>query len=172
MSKVRPWYGHADHIHVRLKCPTDSPDCRAQLAVPAGNGCDKSLNHWFADTFVIAAARADSERIATPPRDKFGSLITPWHVCRGTLRQCHLDECKRTPALSPPSRQAAYKRSPFRSNSRQLRCVDIKFFRSNGSSAVHFVNSANHRCGLPALSLMNRITISGPLNARRVQTSR
>ena len=21
MSKVRPWYGHADHIHVRLKCP-------------------------------------------------------------------------------------------------------------------------------------------------------
>ena len=123
-------------------------------------------------TFVIAAARADSERIATPPRDKLGSLITPWHVCRGTLRQCHLDECQRTPALSPPSRQAAYKRSPFRSNSRQLRCVDIKFFRSNGSSAVHFVNSANHRCGLPALSLMNRITISGPLNARRVQTSR
>ena len=25
MSKVRPWYGHADHIHVRLKCPADSP---------------------------------------------------------------------------------------------------------------------------------------------------
>ncbi|MGB6316151.1 MAG: penicillin-insensitive murein endopeptidase [Pseudolabrys sp.] len=101
-------------------------------------------------------------------------LIGEWRsrgAC-GTLRQCHLDECQRTPALSPPSRQAAYKRSPFRSNSRQLRCVDIKFFRSNGSSAVHFVNSANHRCGLPALSLMNRITISGPLNARRVQTSR
>jgi len=49
MSKVRPWYGHADHIHVRLKCPADSPDCRAQPAVPSGDGCDKSLNHWFAD---------------------------------------------------------------------------------------------------------------------------
>ena len=49
MSKVRPWYGHADHIHVRLKCPADSPDCRAQPEVPAGNGCDKSLKHWFAD---------------------------------------------------------------------------------------------------------------------------
>jgi penicillin-insensitive murein endopeptidase len=48
MSKVRPWYGHADHIHVRLKCPTDSPDCRAQPAVPVGDGCDKSLVHWFA----------------------------------------------------------------------------------------------------------------------------
>jgi penicillin-insensitive murein endopeptidase len=49
MSKVRPWYGHADHIHVRLKCPADSSDCRAQPAVPDGDGCDKSLDHWFAD---------------------------------------------------------------------------------------------------------------------------
>jgi penicillin-insensitive murein endopeptidase len=49
MSKVRPWYGHADHIHVRLKCPDDSPDCRTQPAVPAGDGCDKSLSSWFAD---------------------------------------------------------------------------------------------------------------------------
>jgi penicillin-insensitive murein endopeptidase len=50
MSKVRPWYGHADHIHVRLKCPTDSPDCRPQPPVPAGDHCeDKSLKSWFAD---------------------------------------------------------------------------------------------------------------------------
>jgi penicillin-insensitive murein endopeptidase len=49
MSKVRPWYGHADHIHVRLKCPADSPQCQAQPAVPGGDGCDKSLDHWFAD---------------------------------------------------------------------------------------------------------------------------
>ncbi len=49
MSKVRPWYGHADHIHVRLKCPAGSPDCRAQPAVPKSDGCDKSLNYWFAD---------------------------------------------------------------------------------------------------------------------------
>src|SRR6186713_1151871 len=50
MSKVRPWYGHADHIHVRLKCPTDSPDCRPQPPVAAGDHCeDKSLKSWFAD---------------------------------------------------------------------------------------------------------------------------
>ena len=50
MSKVRPWYGHSDHIHVRLKCPADSPHCRAQPAVPGGDECDKSsLNRWFAD---------------------------------------------------------------------------------------------------------------------------
>src|SRR6185437_13724565 len=34
MAKVRPWYGHDDHIHVRLKCPADSPNCRKQPPVP------------------------------------------------------------------------------------------------------------------------------------------
>lgn len=50
MAKVRPWYGHHDHIHVRLKCPADSPNCRKQPAVPGGDGCaDKDLAYWFSD---------------------------------------------------------------------------------------------------------------------------
>jgi penicillin-insensitive murein endopeptidase len=52
MSKVRPWYGHDDHIHVRLKCPADSPNCRAQPPVPGGDECDKSLDHWFTDSIL------------------------------------------------------------------------------------------------------------------------
>jgi penicillin-insensitive murein endopeptidase len=53
LSKVRPWYGHADHIHVRLKCPADSPNCRAQTPVPAGDGCsDKELAFWFKDSIL------------------------------------------------------------------------------------------------------------------------
>jgi penicillin-insensitive murein DD-endopeptidase len=52
MSKVRPWYGHADHIHVRLKCPDDSPNCRKQPQVPIGDGCDSSLNFWFKDAIL------------------------------------------------------------------------------------------------------------------------
>ena len=48
MSKIRPWYGHADHIHVRLKCPADSPHCRRQDPVPSGDGCaKKDLAFWF-----------------------------------------------------------------------------------------------------------------------------
>ena len=50
MDKVRPWYGHNDHIHVRLKCPADSPNCRKQPPVPGGDGCaDKDLAYWFSD---------------------------------------------------------------------------------------------------------------------------
>ena len=50
MSKVRPWYGHADHIHVRLKCPADSPHCRHQDPVPVGDSCaKKDLAFWFSN---------------------------------------------------------------------------------------------------------------------------
>ncbi len=53
LSKVRPWYGHDDHIHVRLKCPADSPHCRAQDPPPAGDGCAaKNLAFWFSDRVV------------------------------------------------------------------------------------------------------------------------
>jgi penicillin-insensitive murein endopeptidase len=49
MDKLRPWYGHNDHIHVRLKCPTDSPNCRKQPSVPDSAGCGKELDYWFSD---------------------------------------------------------------------------------------------------------------------------
>jgi penicillin-insensitive murein DD-endopeptidase len=53
MAKVRPWYGHDDHIHVRLKCPADSPNCRAQPPVPGGDGCSaKELDFWFKDSIL------------------------------------------------------------------------------------------------------------------------
>jgi penicillin-insensitive murein endopeptidase len=49
MDKVRPWYGHHDHIHVRLQCPVGSPNCRKQPPVPGDDGCGKGLDYWFSD---------------------------------------------------------------------------------------------------------------------------
>jgi penicillin-insensitive murein DD-endopeptidase len=63
MSKVRPWYGHHDHIHVRLKCPADSPNCRAQPPVPGDDGCDpKQLAYWFSDKVL------HPQKSTTPPK--------------------------------------------------------------------------------------------------------
>lgn len=39
LRKIRPWYGHHYHFHVRLKCPAGARDCVAQDPVPAGDGC-------------------------------------------------------------------------------------------------------------------------------------
>lgn len=48
IKKIRPWWGHDDHIHVRLKCPADSPTCEQQDEVTSF-GCDETLDWWFSD---------------------------------------------------------------------------------------------------------------------------
>jgi len=39
LRKVRPWWGHHYHFHVRLKCPKGARGCVNQAAPPAGDGC-------------------------------------------------------------------------------------------------------------------------------------
>jgi penicillin-insensitive murein DD-endopeptidase len=47
LHRIRPWYGHDEHFHVRLHCPADSPACVPQPPPPPGDGCDASLAWWF-----------------------------------------------------------------------------------------------------------------------------
>ncbi len=49
LHKVRPYYGHDYHFHVRISCPEGSDNCQSQDPVPVGDGCDASLEHWFSD---------------------------------------------------------------------------------------------------------------------------
>ncbi|MDP2620981.1 MAG: penicillin-insensitive murein endopeptidase [Hyphomicrobiales bacterium] len=49
LRKVRPWYGHHYHFHVRLSCPPGSTGCTNQAAPPPGDGCDASLDWWFTE---------------------------------------------------------------------------------------------------------------------------
>jgi len=46
LRTLRPWFGHDDHFHVRLRCPEGSPDCEPQKPIPDGDGCDASLEDW------------------------------------------------------------------------------------------------------------------------------
>ena len=47
LGKVRPYYGHDYHFHIRIHCPKGATTCKAQDPVPPGDGCDKSLAWWF-----------------------------------------------------------------------------------------------------------------------------
>ncbi|WP_371275006.1 penicillin-insensitive murein endopeptidase [Zhengella sp.] len=49
LSKIRPFWGHHYHFHVRIGCPAGSPGCKPQAAPPRTDGCDKSLAWWFTD---------------------------------------------------------------------------------------------------------------------------
>ena len=39
LRKIRPWWGHHYHFHVRLKCPKGSHGCVDQDPPPKGDGC-------------------------------------------------------------------------------------------------------------------------------------
>lgn len=46
--KIRPWWGHDDHFHVRLSCPQGAKNCQPQEALDRSNlGCDKKELAWW-----------------------------------------------------------------------------------------------------------------------------
>lgn len=47
LRKVRPWYGHDYHFHVRIACPKDAVGCADQDPPPAGDGCGADLAWWL-----------------------------------------------------------------------------------------------------------------------------
>lgn len=49
LHKIRPFWGHDSHFHVRISCQPGSPDCKRQQATPNDDGCGKPLAWWFTD---------------------------------------------------------------------------------------------------------------------------
>jgi len=52
LYKVRPWWNHTYHFHVRIRCPADNADCHGQPEVTGGEGCGKELDWWFTDAML------------------------------------------------------------------------------------------------------------------------
>lgn len=63
LRRVRPWWGHDSHMHVRLRCPPGQASCRDQAPPPPGDGCDASLDWWFSEE----ARRPAAPRAPAPP---------------------------------------------------------------------------------------------------------
>ena len=81
LRKLRPWYGHHQHFHIRLHCPKDSDECKAQGPLPEGPGCE-GLS-WF-------SRKEKRER-------------------RREKKRAEAEEAKRVARLSP-RKQALYKK--------------------------------------------------------------
>ena len=66
LSKVRAYWGHHYHFHVRMHCPAGSPGCEPQKSVPGDDGCGKELDDWLK---LIANVKPDPAPlpIPTPP---------------------------------------------------------------------------------------------------------
>jgi penicillin-insensitive murein DD-endopeptidase len=60
LGKVRPWWNHHYHFHVRLACPPGMAGCENQKEVSGDNGCGQELTNWYAmiKKAAIEAAKA------------------------------------------------------------------------------------------------------------------
>jgi len=76
LRKLRPWWGHDAHFHVRLKCPKGSTRCKQQAPVPAGDGCDKSLAWWFSEEARKPAKKSKKKRARPAMPTGCGSLLS------------------------------------------------------------------------------------------------
>ncbi|MEM8789891.1 MAG: penicillin-insensitive murein endopeptidase [Pseudomonadota bacterium] len=65
LRKIRPWWGHHYHFHVRLNCPAGTAGCIAQDPPPPGDGCAEAT--WWV-TEALEPAEPDPD--APPPEPK------------------------------------------------------------------------------------------------------
>jgi len=75
LHKLRPWWGHRAHFHVRLECPSGSPLCKQQSPLPAGDGCDRSLAWWFSEE-ARTPAKKPKQKKTRPLRPSLPAACT------------------------------------------------------------------------------------------------
>jgi penicillin-insensitive murein endopeptidase len=62
LNKIRPWYGHDGHFHVRLKCPENSTLCEKQEPVDIEDGCGEDLEQWLTGTIKSDKTKPQKKR--------------------------------------------------------------------------------------------------------------
>jgi len=67
LRKIRPWWGHHYHFHVRMNCPRGASGCVEQDPIPAGDGCQDAL-WWVTD--ALAPAKPDPNAPVVTPKPK------------------------------------------------------------------------------------------------------
>ena len=83
LAKVRPYYNHTYHFHIRIRCPGGSDDCKNQPEPgPAdGTGCGTELAYWYSDKPWARLPRPSEPK---PPARELKMSALP-NECRAIL---------------------------------------------------------------------------------------
>jgi len=108
LGKVRPYWGHHYHMHIRIACPKDSPGCEPQPPVPADNGCGKEVDDWIA---LLRRPPKPVDPKAKPPPPKPGLTIADLPAeCRLVVEAGEPQTTAEAEARAKLSRTAASRR--------------------------------------------------------------
>lgn len=85
LRKIRPWWGHHYHFHVRLNCPAGSRECVNQDPPPPGDGCADAV--WWVTDALKPKKPVKPDPTKPKPKPRRGPLtlsdLPP--ACRGVL---------------------------------------------------------------------------------------
>ncbi len=81
LRKIRPWWGHHYHFHVRLNCPRGARGCVDQNPPPAGDGC-ADAERWVRD--ILNPPPPDPNAPPPKPRREYVMADLP-KQCAATL---------------------------------------------------------------------------------------
>ena len=85
LRKVRPWYGHHYHFHIRLACPKGARGCKSQNPPPAANGC-ADAQKWVDDILNPPGPKLRDPNAPKPkPRREYKVADLP-QQCTNVLR--------------------------------------------------------------------------------------
>lgn len=81
LQRIRPEANHADHMHVRLKCPKGATLCQTQTPSVSelskgGSGCDDTLAWWVSDAYLHPDRLPRDPNAKPAPRKKSPRTFT------------------------------------------------------------------------------------------------
>ena len=84
LRKIRPWYGHHYHFHVRIACPRGARGCVSQAPVPAGDGC-ADAQAWV-NNILNPQPAPPPDANSEPPKPRRELLLADLPAqCKGVL---------------------------------------------------------------------------------------
>ncbi len=76
LNKVRPWWGHHYHFHVRLNCPAGHKACKPQPVPPDSHGCGAELQWWFSAEAAEQARKSAEESSKLTPEQRLAQKLS------------------------------------------------------------------------------------------------
>ncbi|MBO0764741.1 MAG: penicillin-insensitive murein endopeptidase, partial [Hyphomicrobiaceae bacterium] len=96
LSKVRPYWGHYYHFHIRIACPKGNTGCQHQPSVGGDDGCGAELARWLKRVKPAAVSATPGKPAPPAPERRPITLDQMPAECRAVL-------ATGTPTAAPPS---------------------------------------------------------------------
>ena len=86
LYKIRPYWGHHYHMHIRMACPKGNTTCKPQPPTGNEDGCGKEVDDWLARM----KKRMDAPKVVVVPKEKVKPQPPPREITLAELPS----ECK------------------------------------------------------------------------------